>query len=46
VKRRARPILWFKSMASARAILSGVEMIHMLRKGKPSLAEQFNLLAA
>nr|WP_230534327.1 IS6 family transposase [Microvirga roseola] len=54
VKRRVRPMLGLKSMASARAILSGIEMVHMMRKGQakyacgrqPSLAEQFELLAA
>src|SRR3712207_4357303 len=54
IKRRVRPMLGFKSMASARAILSGIEMVHMMRKGQakyarnppPSLAEQFDLLAA
>ena len=54
IKRRVRPMLGFKSMASARAILGGIEMVHMMRKGQakytcspqPSLAEQFNRLAA
>jgi transposase-like protein len=54
IKRRVRPMLGFKSMASARTILSGIEMVHMMRKGQakyahnppPSLAEQFDLLAA
>jgi putative transposase len=54
VKRRIRPMLGFKSAASARTILSGIEMVHMMRKGQakyacnphPSLAEQFDLLAA
>ena len=54
IKRRVRPMLGFKSMASARAILGGIEMIHMMRRGQakyacarqPSLAEQFRLLAA
>lgn len=54
IKRRVRPMLGFKSVASARVILSGVEMVHMMRKGQakyacdpqPSLAEQFDLLAA
>ncbi len=54
IKCRVRPMLGFKSMASARAILGGIEMIHMMRKGQakyacnwhPSLAEQFHLLAA
>jgi putative transposase len=53
IKQRG-PMLGFKSMDSARAILSGIEMVHMMRKQKakyacnpqPSLAEQFNLLAA
>jgi transposase-like protein len=54
IKRRVRPMLGFKSMDSARAILSGIEMIHMIRKEqakcagnpRPSLAEQFEWLAA
>ena len=54
IKRRIRPMLGFKSMASARVILSGIEMIDMMRKGQAkyacrsqlSLAEQFNILAA
>jgi transposase-like protein len=54
IKRRVRPMLGFKSVASARVILGGIEMIHMMRKQQakyacnlqPSLAEQFNLLAA
>lgn len=47
-------MLGFRSIASARVILGGIEMIHMMRKqqGKytcnrqPSLAEQFHMLAA
>jgi putative transposase len=54
VKRRVRPMLGFKSMASARAILGGIEMVHMMRKQQAkyackqqlSLAEQFDLIAA
>jgi transposase-like protein len=54
VKRRVRPMLGFKSITTARVILSGIEMIHMMRKGQakyacnaqPSLAEQFERLAA
>ena len=54
IKRRVQPMLGFKSMGSARAILGGIEMIHMMRKQQakyacnpqPSLAEQFELLAA
>jgi transposase-like protein len=54
IKRRIRPMLGFKSMGSACAILGGVEMVHMMRKGRAkyvhslqmSLAEHFNILAA
>jgi transposase-like protein len=54
IKRRIRPMLGFKSLNSARAILGGTEMVHMMRKGQAkyasnlqlSLAEQFDLLAA
>ena len=54
IKRRVRPMLGFKSIDSARAILSGIETVHMMRKQQakyacnphPSLAEHFDLLAA
>jgi putative transposase len=54
IKRRVRPMLGFKSLATARVILGGIEMVHMMRKGQAkyarssnlSLAEQFELLAA
>jgi putative transposase len=54
VKRRIRSMLGFKSLSSARVILGGIEMVHMMRKGQakfacnpqPSLAEQFERLAA
>ena len=54
VKRRVRPMLGFKSVNSAHAILGGIEMIHMMRKGQAkyvcdpalSLAEQFERLTA
>ena len=54
VKRRVRSMLGFKSADSARVILGGIELVHMLRKQQakyacsrqPSLAEQFHLLAA
>jgi transposase-like protein len=54
VKRRVRPLLGFKSADSARVILGGIELVHMLRKQQAkyvsnqqlSLAEQFHLLAA
>jgi transposase-like protein len=54
VKRRVRPMLGFKSVASARVILGGIELIHMMREHQAkyacnqqlSLAEQFERLAA
>jgi transposase-like protein len=54
VKRRVRPMLGFKAMDSARAVLSGIEMVHMMPKGQAkfvysqqlSLVEQFERLAA
>ena len=54
VKCRVRPMLGFKSMASARTILGGIEMVHMMRKRQAkyacnaqlSLIEQFERLAA
>jgi putative transposase len=53
VKRRVRPMLGFKSADSARVILGGIELIHMMRKQQAkyacdqqlSLAEQFHLAA-
>ncbi|WP_239468531.1 IS6 family transposase [Microvirga arvi] len=53
IKRHVRPMLGFKSMGSARAVLGGTEMVHMMRKGQakyacksqPSFAEQFERLA-
>ncbi|NGN44648.1 IS6 family transposase [Mesorhizobium sp. CGMCC 1.15528] len=54
IKRRIRSMLGFKSMASAEIILSGIEMVHMMRKRqarfarnpRPSIAEQFDILTA
>ncbi len=54
IKRRVRPMLGFKSMNSARAIIGGIELVHMMRKGQAkyawnpslSLAEQFERLTA
>jgi transposase-like protein len=54
IKRRIRPMLGFNSLNSARAILSGTEMVHIMRKQQatyarnpqPSLAEQLKSLAA
>ena len=49
IKRRIRPMLGFKSAASANVILSDIELVQMMRKRQarfaynpiPSLAEQF-----
>lgn len=54
IKRRIRPMLGFKSFRRAQTILSGIELIHMIRKGQLvhpagdglSPTEQFYLLAA
>ncbi|SCZ00652.1 IS6 family transposase [Microvirga guangxiensis] len=54
IKKRVRPMLGFQTIDSARAILGGIEMIHMMRKRQakyarnlhPSLAEQFEILVA
>jgi putative transposase len=54
IKKRVRPMLGFQSVVSARVILGGIELIHLMRKQQakyarnpaPSLAEQFEMLAA
>jgi transposase-like protein len=54
IKRRVRPMLGFKSFSSAAVTLSGIEMVHMMRKRQgrfafnpaPSLKEQFETTAA
>jgi len=54
VKRITRPMLGFKSFRTARVILTGIELVHMIRKGQlrtvgrttPSFAQQFYSLAA
>nr|WP_179298222.1 IS6 family transposase [Mesorhizobium carmichaelinearum] len=54
IKRRVRLMLAFKSPATASIILSGIEMLHMMRKRQAryafnpnlSLAKQFAILAA
>ena len=54
IKRRVRSMLGFKSTTTAEIILSGIEMIHMMRKRQarfaydptPSIAKQFEILAA
>jgi transposase-like protein len=39
IKRRVRPMLCFKSEVSARVILGGIEMVHMMRKGQARYAQ-------
>ena len=34
IKRITRPMLGFKSFRAARAILAGIELMHMIRKGQ------------
>jgi transposase-like protein len=54
IKRHIRPMLGFQSVVTARVVLGGIKLIHMMRKQQakyacnpqPSLAEQFELLAA
>ncbi|PUA17671.1 IS6 family transposase [Glaciimonas sp. PCH181] len=54
IKRVTRPILNFKSFQSAKNVLAGIELMHMIRKGQMivaqenpmSFAEQFYALAA
>jgi putative transposase len=54
IKRRIRPMLGFKTQKTADTILSGIELVHMMRKRQarfaynpaPTLAEQFDILAA
>ncbi|OAJ56456.1 integrase [Paraburkholderia ginsengiterrae] len=52
IKRRTRPMLGFKNFRCARIILSGIEVMHMIRKGQMqdhgvarTAAEQFYFLA-
>ena len=53
VKRITKPMLGFKSFQSARNILAGIELMHMIRKGQVmmegaenlSFADQFSALA-
>lgn len=43
IKRRIRPMLGFKSAASARTILAGIELIHMMRKQQGEFATSMAL---
>jgi putative transposase len=52
IKRRTRPMLGFKTFRCARTLLGGIEVMHMIAKGrmmdgavpKRSVAEQFYIL--
>jgi transposase-like protein len=46
IKRRVRPMLGFNSADSARVILCGIGLIHMMRKQQLSLVDQFERIAA
>jgi len=53
IKRRTRPMLGFKEFRCARILLSGIELMHMIRKGQlkdagkaQTPAQQFYSLAA
>ena len=54
IKRRVRPMLGFKSFATAIVTLAGIGMVHMMRKRQgrltfnsaPFLKEQFEAIAA
>lgn len=54
IKRVTKPMLGFKTFRTARAVLAGIELMHMIRKGQMSaengkslsFAEQFYALAA
>ena len=54
VKRVTKPMLGFKSFRTASAVLAGIELMHMIRKGQMntekvmglSFAKQFYALAA
>ena len=53
IKRVTKPMLNFKSFRSARCVLAGIELMHMIRKGQfatnganeMSFADQFYALA-
>lgn len=41
IKKRVRPMLGFKEFRSAQIILSGIELMHMIRKGQFNLSKEF-----
>jgi putative transposase len=46
IKRRTRPMLGFKDFNCARVILSGIEVMHMIKKGQMKCANKTPLSAA
>ena len=46
VKRRTRPMLGFKDFNCARVILSGIELMHMIKKGQVKCSGKNSLSAA
>jgi putative transposase len=40
IKRMTKPMLNFKSFRSARNVLAGIELMHMIRKGQMIVADQ------
>ena len=43
VKRVTRPMLGFKSFRTASAVLAGIELMHMIRKGQMSTEKEMGL---
>ncbi|MFM0069537.1 DDE-type integrase/transposase/recombinase, partial [Paraburkholderia aspalathi] len=46
IKRRTRPMLGFKDFNCARVILSGIELMHMIKKGQVKCSGRTLLSAA
>jgi putative transposase len=46
IKRRIRPMLGFKDFDCARVILSGIEVMHMIKKGQMNCSRKIPLSAA
>lgn len=46
IKKRVRAILGFKSFRSAQIILSGIELMHMMRKGQFDFMESNNSIGS
>jgi len=46
IKRRTRPMLGFKDFTCARVILSGIELMHMIKKGQVKCSGRASLSAA